>query len=87
MKNVTLKVSYPHHECDPDFFVFTLPDDADVRAFTVIATSVLSAPASEDDEINDFLNVLDERLDEICSHFSGHVSVKTIDYIPVGANF
>mgnify|MGYP003294013848 CR=1 FL=1 len=87
MKNVTLKVSYPHHECDPDFFVFTLPDDTDVRDFTVIATSVLSAPASEDDEINDFLDVLDERLDEICSHFSGAVSAMMIDYIPVDANF
>lgn len=85
MKNVTLKVNYIHHECDPDIVVFTLPDDANVSDFKKLARSVLGR--SCDDEEYDFLDVLEERLEEIISHYPGDVSYKFFDCFPVDANF
>lgn len=85
MKKVTLKINYIHHECDPDFFVFVLPDHVDARMFSQAAVTELNIPCSDDDY--DFIDVIYSRLDKLADCFDGTYSTMHIDYIPVDANF
>lgn len=85
MKKVTLKVNYIHHECDPDFFVFILPERVDTRLFTQTAVTELNIPCNDDDY--DFIDVIYSRLDKLADRFDGTYSTMIIDYIPVDANF
>ena len=85
MKNVTLKVNYIHHECDPDFFVFVLPERVDARLFAQAAVTELNVPCSDEDY--DFIDVIYSRLDKLAERFDGSYSTMNIDYVPVDANF
>lgn len=61
-----IRLHYPNHECDDDLIMLDIPVAADANDTIMKANEILSRPMTEEEEEGcDFLDVLDERLEEI----------------------
>lgn len=62
-----IRLHYPNHECDDEMIMLNMPVAADANDIILKANEILSRPMTEEEEEEgcDFLDVLDERLEEI----------------------
>ena len=62
-----IRLHYPNHECDDEMIMLDIPFSVCAKEAVVKAEKILSRPLSEEEMLDDldYLEVLDDRLDEI----------------------